>query len=559
MRARTALLALALCAGCSLPLPEGVQTSKGLQGAADDTRDIQVVPPGPRPRATAAEVVQGFLGAAGSRQGGHEVARQYLTPRAGWDVSTAQVYDPASLRISIPRSVPAAGPNEVYIEASFRRLGMVDADGTYQALRPEPVTESYYVVRAGGGQWRIATPPRGLRLTPADRERAFTARRVFFLSVPDGTAPRVVPDRLLLPAGGPPTQVELTRLLAGPSRALGDSVRTGFPSGTQLQSVRRDSGGTYRVALSPQVLRANAVARQELSAQLVWTLREADPLFRRLAVSVSGQPFKVPGKDDVQDAADWQEYEPERLTPGPAYYLAGGKVRLAGSTTGPVATRSLTATTVAVTPDRSQIAVLEPGARGKLRMGDPSASTLPVVANAAGLSALSWGSGRRGLWLLDARGKVLLVRKGKPTQTVPVSPPIGRATALSISRDGTRAALVSGGRLYAGRVRSAAQGAEVVGLVQVTPALSGVTEVAWRDGSSLVVLGLLSQTFVPALVTVDGATVRPLQASGLPGRPQEVATSSLGTLVTALGRIYQLGPLGFRSTGLAGRGPTYPG
>lgn len=560
MRARTALLVLVLAAGCSLPLPEGVQSSQALEGA-DDPRDIQVVPPGPRPRATPAEVVQGFLGAAGSRQGDHEVARQYLTASASWERSSAQVYDPASLRLTTPRSERVAGPNEVYVEVSFRRLGVLASDGTYQALLPDPVTDTYQVVRAEGGQWRIATPPRGLRLTPADRERAFPARRIFFLSQGEGMPPRVIPDRVLLAAGGPPGQVELARLLAGPSKALGGSVRTGFPVGTQLVSVRRDSGGTYRVMLSPQALKANDAARQGLSAQLVWTLRAADPRFRRLAVLVGGQPFKVPGKDDVQESSDWMEYEPERLTPGPAYYLAGGKIRVTGNGAPPIATRALSVDALAVTPDRRQIAVVESAASGRppqLRIGAMTSNALPVVTRVAGLTSLSWGSGEQGLWLLNGRGQVALVRKGKTLQTVPVSPHVGRVTALSLSRDGTRAALVAGGRLYVGRVQSSTQGTALVGLIQVTPELTGITEVAWRDGTSLVVLGLLSQTFVPVLVTVEGSTARPEPVSGLPGRPQEVATSSLGTLVTVQGRIYQLGPLGFR-VGQAGSGPTYPG
>jgi hypothetical protein len=98
----------------------------------------------------------------------------------------------------------------------------------------------------------------------------------------------------------------------------------------------------------------------------------------------------------------------------------------------------------------------------------------------------------------------------------------------------------------------------ILSLRSVTPELTGVTSVAWRDPTTVVVLGSLSQAFVPVVVSIDGSSIRPLPVAGLPARPEQLASSSLGTIVTGAGHLYVLGALGFRQ-GPAGSRPVYPG
>ena len=561
-------------AGCGLPLPRGVHVGGDVPAEQRDPSDIQVLPPGPAVGAAPIAVVQGFISAESSPEGQHAIARQYLTADARWVDKEVQVYDPASLRITESKPGPTSadresrsGRNSVGLSVVFTKLGLLTSDGEYSSIKPTRVKQAYTVVRGRNGEWRISSPPSGLRLTPADRDRSFRARRLFYLS-PSLKAPvHVVPDLVLLPVGQHAAQAAVERLLQAPSEAIAGSVTTAFPAGTRLLSLRSEPGGLYRVDLSSDVERASDQQRRALSAQLVWTLRGLDARFHRLRLTAAGKPLAVPGEDEVQNADDWTVFDPEGLADGPLYFVAGGRLRTTTSGAsvgaGPPASRGLDVDAVAVTPDRTQIAVLHKSGAGvnggvTLRIGPVTAASYPSVLSAPGLSSPSWGSGEFGLWLLDGSGHVLLVRSGGRPVHVAVEGVSGPITALAVSRDGTRVAVVSEGVLYVGRVGRGADGPGVVRVVPVAPELTGVTQVVWRDGTSLVALGALSETFVPVVLTVDGSSVRSLAVSGLPSKPVEVAASSLGTVVTASGRLYLLSTLGFR-VGPAGRAPAYPG
>jgi len=548
-----AVIAVLLAAGCSLPIPEGVQVSRGRPVADSNPGDIQVLPPGPRPGAGAEAIVRGFLGAESSPEGSHAIARRFLAPGTRWADDEVRVYDPASLRL--------VGTSVGTVEASFTQLARIDREGLHVALPRTTVTESYQLAKDRLGEWRITAPPPGVRLTPADRERSFPARRLYFTR-PAGGSFRVVPDQVLLPAGGPPGQVEIRRLLRGPSASIAGSVTTAFPSRTRLLSVDNHGSGTYDVMLSPELRRATPDQRRELSAQLVWTLRSLDPRFRGMRLRAGPDLLAVPGEGEVQRHDDWDAFDPEGIKPGPAYFLAAGRLRTyAGGRDAPVegALRTAVLDRVAVSPDRMQVALLQTR-RGvvTVRRGPLDARALPVVAQAPGLSAPSWGSGERGLWLLDSAGQVLLLDPRGRRFRVPVEAIEGPLTSFVVSRDGTRAALVQNGSLYVGRVAGDGAGLVILAVRKVTHDVRAITEVVWRDPTTLVVLGQLSQAFVPVVISVDGSSVRPLPVAGLPARPGQLASSSLGTIVTGAGRLYLLGTLGFRA-GPVGRAPAYPG
>lgn len=552
------LALVVLLGGCSLPLPHGVRTDSDVQGQDRTSADIQVLPPGPQRGAQPTEVVQGFLGAESSPEGGHAIARTYLDgeSRNRWQDTEAQVYDPATLRVEQTSTSPVS----VTVRSTFTVVGTLAADGSYTSSRKPGVSDNYQVVRGDDGQWRISDPPFGLRLTPADRDRSFRPRRVYYLSPSSERYRHVVPDLVMLPVGEGAEQDVVRRLLQGPSSALDGSVRTSFPAGTKLLSLRADRG-LVRVDLSAAAAAASSLDRQLLSAQLVWTLRALDPGFMRLEVTVGGTPLLVPGEGLVQRADDWDVYDPEGLAPGPLLYLAGGRVRATGGDPSvvPEALKGLSAHDLAVTPDRREVAVLQHTGEGQVvvRMG-PASGPLRQVLRSPGVTSPSWGSGELGLWTSDGSDRLLLVRpRGGPVR-VPVDGVSGPLTAVAASRDGVRVAVVSQGLLYVGRVERTASGLRVGNAVAVSAELSGVTDLAWRDGTSLVALGVLSGTFVPAVLSIDGASVRGLSPSALPSQPLQVAAEPDSIVVTASGSLYLLGSLGFRK-GPGGSTPTYPG
>ena len=70
----------------------------------------------------------------------------------------------------------------------------------------------------------------------------------------------------------------LQALLQGPGPWLEPAVINGFPVGTELKAVDTVDG-IVQIDLTAAVLQADDLARQQLSAQIVWTLRQV-PGFR---------------------------------------------------------------------------------------------------------------------------------------------------------------------------------------------------------------------------------------------------------------------------------------
>lgn len=578
MKRRVAVLALAvLAAGCSLPLPRGVQVPGKVAAGQRQPRDIQVLPPGPRPDAKPTEVVTGFLGAQSNPDRQHAIARQFLTPsrRTSWrDAGEVRVYDPSTLQVKEKATLGDLSTVEVSADVT----GVIHPDGSYEAMAPAQLIEAYGLRKVDRGPWQLSDVPTGLRLSPADRDRSFRVRRTYFLapSYAGGRPDHLVADQVLLPVQPDPAPSLVARLLGGPSRLLEGSVLSDVPAGTSVRSVTTTAQGLITVDLSTQVQQLPGVARQGLSAQLVWTLRQLGPAFVSLRLLADGRPFRVPDTGAVQPSGDWEAYDPDGLgSEPPLSYLADHRLRAvgtslppgpatAGSSTDP---GSLPVDAVAVTPDGLGVALLTGGSAAvvQVRTGPLRASSYAAPRlRQRGLTSPSWGSGEAGLWLLRGGEDVLLLPAAGPARSVP----LGRGlpaplTSLAVSRDGARLAIVAGGRLFVGRVEHrGAGGVRVAGLLAIGPRLTGVTAVAWETGTSLVVLGRVQDALLPVRVAVDGSSVEPFDGPGLPGPPTSVAASPAGIWVTSgagrLSRLYRVRGRGF-DAGPFGSAPVYPG
>ncbi|MBC7678541.1 MAG: GerMN domain-containing protein [Pseudorhodobacter sp.] len=566
---------LVLAAGCSLPLPRGVRDAGPAPAEQSRAGGISVLPPGPRDGAVPVDVVQGFLGAQSSAEGRHAVARSFLaTPlqRTWDDAAGVKVVDPAT--VLVQQQPGTAGVDQTTVTVTEGVTGQVAQDGAY-VVRAATLTESYRLQRPPGGQWRLVDVPAGLRLTTADRLRSYRVLRTYYLAAADAVthsgSPHLVPDLVMLPlpGGSPPLDVAtalVQRLLAAPTAALGDSVRSAVPAGTTLRSVRLAAAGVVAVDLAVPGTAPAAQDAQDLSAQLVWTLRGLGPGFAALRLLVDGRPLVVPGEDELQASGEWDVYDPDGLAPSPPlYYVAGRRLKAVGGPSAPAGPgpagdgQAVRVDAVAVTPDLSRLAVLTSlsGGRVALRLGSPSVSTYRLVLTGDRLRSPTWGSGGRGLFMLQGAAQVLLVGSGAPRPVTVEGAPPGPWSSLAVSRDGVRVALVAAGRLYVGRVAPGPAPA-FVGLRQVAPSVLSATVVAWDSAASLVVLGSVQQTFLPVRLSVDGATVTPLDGPGLPARPVGLTASPAGTVVTAAGRLYVVNGSGFAAS-VMGSAPAYPG
>ncbi len=565
-RALAGLLLVLLTACGGLPVPSGVRDADGIGGDRPDVAGIVVVAPGPQPGMTANELVRGFLYALSrSPQDGHRIARQFLAPDVECcdEGEEAVLYPVAGLSVSVLED-PSV------VRASFDTVGRILRDGSFR-LEDAVVRDDFPVVEVDG-ELRLASVPQGLRLVVDDLERSYTPQDVHFLARDVDGSPigRLVPDRVFLPVSREPGQALVDALLTGPTRRLEPAVLSAAPPGTTA-AVEADSG-IVTVDLSAEAAALDTRARQRLAAQLVWTLV---PAYSGVRLLVDGAPL-VPDEDAVQDRGDWPVYDPSGgVGNAPLLHLQDRRLRSVDEelVESPATTGELPVDGAALSLRGTALAVRTRRATGldEVRTGSVNGPFREPVLTGRGLTSLSWGPGDQGLWVLQSGSpaQVWLVpvedADDRTPQRVPVQAPqdAGPLTALKVSRDGARIALVLGGRLHVGLVEPADGGWRVGQVTLVSRELVGVTDVAWRSGTSLVALGAFEDDgqLFPAEVAVDGSSsvviqgplVGAVEIAAAPRRPLVVAAD-----VEGRSQLYRDDDTRFRLIG-PGRSPFYPG
>jgi hypothetical protein len=512
------------------------------------------LPPGPRgPGATPSGVVRGFVAAQSSADGDHAIARQFLAPevRGSWDDDAGvQVYDPQQLVVE--PSVDTDGAT-----ATVRVTGVVRTTvGPDGSIDPEavPLRDSYQLRDDPALGWVLTDVPPGLRLSPLDVERSFQSRVVYYLARGAGQQGHLVPDAALLAVEDDPAPGLVRRLLAGPSATLIGAVDSAAPEGAQVLDVTTDAAGVVTVDLGPEMAMLTPAELERLSAQLVWTLREASPTFAGLRLLAAGQPVAVPGvpAGGTQERTAWPGYDPDGLPDRVAtYYVQGRQLRILEQERAPrvVDDGEQPVDLAAVSPRTDELAALtQVDGRWEVRTG-PMARRLPAQPDytAPALGSPSWGSGRRGLWMLQSEGfpTIVLLAPDGQVRTVPVDGALpGRLWDLRVSRDGARIALVAGEdeasrRVFVGTVVVEEGEVRIRRPREVGIGVSNVSDVAWETGTSLVAVGeLANAALLPLRLPVDGSGA--VDRVRLPGLeqliPQTLAAATDQPLVVAASR-----------------------
>lgn len=554
------LALVVLASGCAgIPDSGPIRDEKALPLIAE-ADDVRVLAESAHAGQSAVEVVRGFLRAAASFDDGHAVARTYLDRRSAsdWRTDVAVVYDDGPLLRVVQES---ADSRTAVVSLRARRVAALSAEGTWAPAPAGAVlTEDYRLVKRGD-EWRITSPPRGLRLTPGDIERSFRGVSVFFL---DPSRQVVVPDRRYLPIERRALSTALVRaLLAGPSTTVARSVRTAVPAGTKLIGTAPMVDGIVTVDLSREVLDADRRGLTELSAQLVWTLRELGAEFAAVRLLAEGAPLHVNGAAVEQSASDWGQFDADEGAQQ-GYYRAGGRRLLdakGAPVAGPLGTGSRLLASPALGANARFVAGLEAG-RARLLAG-PIASPR-VVATAQAFLPPSVDHRDR-VWTVasGADGQRLVVVDSGALTTVPSPLPRAGTTASAVSRDGTRLAVVSRGRLLVGRVESLSGTLRISSFSAVAPTLVAVGDISWAGGNDLVVVARAAAGAkpVPWFVSADGYRVQevPVSGDGLASYREIAAGPGSAPLLAADGRaVYRYAggrwlPIGIGDT------PRYPG
>lgn len=557
-------LAVTACAAVptSGPIEQGPVVDAG-----ESSQFIRVIAAPPSLGASPTEIVRGFLEANASLESDHAIARRYLTPEASgsWDPdASTTVYQQSSLEL------PESGDDS--ITASLAITSRLDADGTLDPVDPAADEEIDFTLEqvvdgaAGIPQWRISDPPDGILISDTDLRRAY---RQYQVHHPSARSDALVPEGRLLPVVGPSLPTALAeRVISGPAEWLAPGVRSGAPPGTALAlGAVPVSNGVALVELTDQALAATDAQRQDLAAQLTWTLTQLAEV-TSVRLQVGGEPYDVPGAPEVMDRSAWQGRSPDSVTTGPTgearppYFVLEGEAIVRVSEGG-----------------RTAVPLDVPGAGSLIDLGialDQRAATaverdrrsLWVLPLDPGITQQRIRGSRIGgasfdvdgrAWFTDSGRVLRLVPNGLP-QEVMVEPALepGSIGSVHLARDGTRAVLVAGGVLYLGVIQQGPSGLRIGSTRRIATGVSDVRDVTWRNSVTLDVLGQ-SQTGSLQVLRV-GVGTGDAQLLGAPPDPSEVAGApGSATLVASEGdELFANVGLQWRAQGVA-RSVAYPG
>ena len=597
------LLTAVLVAGCTA-IP-------GSSAAIDVTRIADqvepVAPDTPTPGAQPDQIVRGFIAASarpdadGGTGSSFAAARQYLTPdaQASWQPSTQPV---VILDDNYRTEVDSTAPGSVTV--SGNSPGGLDTSRSFHSISAG-VTRSMHLVKIDD-EWRISDPPAELILTSSDFPTAYRQRVLYFLD-PSGTV--VVPDIRHIVIGQSPANRAnrlLALLLDGPAESLAGAVTSSFTDRSGLRSNPSvDADGVLQVDFTGVNI-STTEARRALAAQVVWTLSPTAP---RISISVDGVPLDP--AQPVYTINSVTSFDPDRL-PGtgqvasdPFYVGPSGAIvgLLDGKpVAGPLGTGSpavLSAAASATTGVTAAVAV-DPGGGQQLLLTSPDqVDRADPALKADVLTQPSLTRAGDEAWVVqNGRTKPEVYRvstSGTPSrERVPAEELTGKGdvTALALSPDGVRVAIVAGGQLYvgvltpaegegasaptatveAGRDESAGQVPLVISrLTPLRADLHDVGPVTFANSLELVVAAATAPDGFRGLwnISIDGYESRKISDNGIFGNIDGLAVGvAEPMLITFGGRVWKL--VGSQADGswqspvsgqpfLNGSSPFYPG
>lgn len=503
------------------------------------------------------QVIRGFIAASADNRSDQSQGKPFAAARPFLTARAAEGWQPAKLRIVVvgdDYTLSQDKDDASTYTLVAQQVGALAVDKSYTAARAGVDDVKIHVVEVDG-EWRIDVPPTSLVITASDFSANYLERPVYFLN---STGTNLVPDLRYLPR----SSTEAVRadrlvsmLLAGPSARLTSGVTSMLSGGVKLAAnVVIDSAGVVQVDLSGVVLPTD-LARQALAAQLAWTVRSEGTV----AITIDGTPLDRAQPDQVYSAGTTNSFDPDTTpaTGQPAardpYYLdsSGRIVSLVSGkamwgewgTRGGVQSAAMSAASVAVA------AVVADGASEQLRIGRPldRSEGETTVLTAQTLTQPSWDRFGNEVWVVqngDTNPQVIrLTISGQVAQQVVQVPgldKLGKVTALQLSPDGVRVALVADASLYIGTIQRIDQEGstrvQVVGLTELSPALPDVGPVAFRSATELL-LGT-GQTLVS--VSIDGREITPGDAGGIFDVVRALAIDDEHAYISFGGRIWEL-------------------
>ena len=475
------------------------------KNTSQDSDFIGAVPAGPQPGWTPSQIVNGFLNATLSYPAYSAIAQEYLArPDRKWaPYWSVTVVD--QVNVSRLAEITDGGRKAVVsVSGAVRALfnGTGQYVGAQQGQAGTQTTSQDFTLVKQGKKWLITNPPNVRMLAEPDFAKVYKPQDLYFF---DSSGQVLVPDAVFVPAGTSPGSLAtnlVTALLANPQpewlRPQGNAAPpavTAFPLHSSVKNVNVIvDGTTATVNLTGVAASATAAVRQQIAAQLVWTLtgqqgQGAPPNIQAVQLEFNGKPWTPPGPpcpgtspSPALKQAMYDCKNPYPLIASPVfYYVANGRawsrcaseaqvttgsvgqVQPVFSRAGKAALNPACSSSLVQASSRSVLPSQPPGLPallmvaaspdGKYLAGvSPDVKTVYVwPAGAAkpsstlrlpGVTAIDWDR-QNDLWIAqgDIPNTVVQTSNGDRFQIPNFFPP-GKVLGLSIAPDGVRVAAI---------------------------------------------------------------------------------------------------------------------
>ena len=556
------LAVLGILAGCTgIPSSSAPQVVRTVERSANPAISQHISPVAGDPPGG---MVDGFIRAGVDAGAAHSTARQFLTTKAanGWKDNQTVILTDVNI------GEPSISGNSAQVQVTGRRVGQLDDNGIFSPTLKgmgsgDEELFDFTLTRGADAQWRIDHPPPGVLITSVDFINAYRQRVLYFM---DSAQKIVVPDLRYSSLSGPQlASWLLTELVAGPRPELTQTVVNAVPDQVGKPSVQI---GTPTIVDLPGTAQLDVASHSALATELAFTLDQVDEVQLnggQLELTDSGKPVRIAEASGVQfSAANFCSASRAPIGPLTAYCTTS-------SDSGPYFVRY---GAVLQLNDKGAIVPL-PG-----QLGQPSRNFGSVavrqgsggsrqVAGLVGRTQLQIGNGQRltpirlpqpatsrpewqpfsdNVWI-GTGNRIYRATAGGPVLPVSLTSqlgalPAGPITAVRISSDGDRVALVIQGpagigSVWIGSVITSGADVRVDSLEPVTPTALAVTDVAWADTIRLDMVaaepGAAARMWsVYSDGYSDGLQVAKFSNQGLPGPPTAIAAAP-GQSVVSVG------------------------